>query len=391
MPPAPADLGVYVHIPFCERVCPYCDFAVVARRRIDAAEEQRLVAALLTEARARAGAFAGAGLRTLYLGGGTPSLLQPASVERLVGELRALFAPGPLAEVTLELNPSTVERSRLPGFRRAGVDRLSVGVQSFDDALLRRLGRAHRAEEARATLAAARRAGFENLSLDLIFGIPGQTRGQLERDLERLLGHAPVHVSAYALTVEPGTPLATAVERGQLAMPDDDRTASFMETVAARLEGAGLHRYETSSYAYPGWEARHNRRYWERRAVLGLGVGAHSYEPPGAEAPHGRRRANERELSAWLARVEKGGAARPPHDERLDAREARCEAALLALRMREGISLEGFRAEFGSEPERVWPALRRLRAEGLLEQRGDRLRLTERGWLLSDGIFAELV
>ncbi len=391
MPLEPADLGVYVHIPFCERVCPYCDFAVVARRRIEAVEEQRLVAALLAEARARAGAFSGAGLRTLYLGGGTPSLLQPASVERLVAELRALFAPGPLAEVTLELNPSTVEWSRLPGFRRAGVDRLSVGVQSFDDTLLRRLGRAHRAAEARATLKAARRVGFENLSLDLIFGIPGQTRVQLERDLDELLAWAPLHVSAYALTVEPGTPLATAVDRGILSMPDGDLAAAFMVTVAARLETAGLHRYETSSYAVPGWEARHNRRYWERRAVLGLGVGAHSYEPPGAEAPHGRRRANERELSAWFARIEGGGAARPPHDERLDARAARSEAAFLALRTREGISVEAFRAEFGREPEAVWPALRRLRAEGLLEQRRDRLRLTERGWLLSDGIFEELV
>src|SRR5262245_12758241 len=174
-------LGVYVHVPFCERVCPYCDFAVVAARRLARAEEERYVAALVAELAARAPLFAGRALETIYFGGGTPALLRPESIGRLVAELRRTFGGAP-REVTLEANPSTLERQRLPGFRAAGVDRLSLGVQSFDDGALKRLGRAHRAEESHAALAAARAAGFDNVSLDLIVGEPGQSDASLAGD-----------------------------------------------------------------------------------------------------------------------------------------------------------------------------------------------------------------
>ncbi len=404
------SVGVYVHVPFCERVCPYCDFAVVAARPLAPATEARTVAALRAELAARREAFAGRRLASVYLGGGTPSLLHPESVAALVEAVRAAFpapdpavtpAPGSAApdtpggsagaaepEITLEVNPSTVERARLPGFRAAGVNRLSVGVQSFDDAVLRRLGRAHQAETARETLAAARAAGFANLSLDLIHGVPGQDVASLERDLAETAAFGPEHVSAYALTVEPGTPYARAVARGQLALPDEERALAQLERVRVRLEAAGLRRYEVSSYARPGREAVHNRRYWARQPVLGLGMGAWSSEPAGPGHPFGARRANERRLEAWLARVEAGA---PPPEAGLevpDTATARGEAAFLALRTAAGLDAAGFAAEFGAPPRHFFAdAIARLRAAGLLEElpSGD-LRLSAAGWPLADSV-----
>jgi oxygen-independent coproporphyrinogen-3 oxidase len=389
---ADADLGVYLHVPFCERVCPYCDFAVEAARPLAADREAAYVDALLAELEARRGDFAGLALATVYLGGGTPSLLAPASVARLLGAVRAAF-PGAPRETTLEVNPSTVERARLPGFRAAGVDRLSVGVQSFDDLVLRRLGRAHRAEEAHATLAAARAAGFENVSLDLIFGVPDQSEASLERDLDLVVDFGPEHVSAYALTFEPGTPFGRARETGRLAAPADDRVADAYERVGERLAAAGLAAYEISSHARPGRESRHNRRYWERRPVLGLGVGAWSSEPRSAAAPHGTRRHNVRSVGTYLARVAAGRSPEEGEPERLDAATARGETMFLALRTAAGLDPAAFAAEFGAEPAHFFgPALAELRDAGLLEcAPGGALRLTRRGRLLSDTVFERFV
>jgi oxygen-independent coproporphyrinogen-3 oxidase len=359
---------------------------------VDPAEEERLVAALHAELGARAPAYAGRRLATLYFGGGTPSLLQPASIAGLIDATRTQWNPShdPL-EITLELNPSTVERKRLPAFRDAGVNRLSIGVQSFDDGCLHRLGRAHRVEEAHRTLAAAREAGFTNLSLDLIFGVPGQDLEGVREDVRAALAYRPEHVSAYGLTVEEGTPYATAVARGQLEPPDDETGAAMMEAVSADLGAAGLERYEISNYARPGYEARHNRRYWRREPVLGIGVGAHSSEAAGPGTPFGARRANERQLAAWLARIESGGGAHPPEVEVLTERAARAEAGFLGLRTRPGLNRHGFEAEFGLLPDVCWPALRELREAGLLEEVDDAWRLTQRGWLLSDTVFERLV
>jgi oxygen-independent coproporphyrinogen-3 oxidase len=325
----------------------------------------------------------------VYFGGGTPALLRPENVARLLGAVRAAFAgAGGAPEVTLEANPSRLERARLGAFRAAGVNRLSLGVQSFDDVVLRRLGRAHRGEAARAALRAARDAGFANLSLDLIFAAPGQDLACLERDLAEAAAFGPEHVSAYALTLEPGTPFARAAERGRLALPDEDLAATMMERVGERLEAAGLLRYEISSFARPGFEARHNARYWERRPVLGLGVSAWSTDPPGPDAPFGVRRANLRELSPYLEAVEGGGGAER-EAEVLGARVARGEAAFLALRTRRGLGAAGFAREFGAPPRALWgEAIDELCARGLLaESEAGDLRLTDAGRLLADTVF----
>ena len=385
-------VGVYLHVPFCERICPYCDFPVVAARTLAPALEKRTVRALRAELAARRAAFPGLTLASVYLGGGTPSRLQPGSVAELVEAAREAFpADGPV-EVTLEANPSTTERGRLAAFREAGANRISVGVQSFDDLALRRLGRAHRAGEARATLAAARRAGFESLSLDLIFGIPGQDRAALRRDVDEALAFAPDHVSAYALTVEEGTPYARAVARGQLVPPDADACAELMEEVRERLAAGGLPAYEISSYARPGREAVHNRRYWARLPVLGVGMGAWSLDPPGEGAPYGVRRGNERSLDAWLARVERAPAS-PPEVEIPDAATARGEAAFLGLRTAAGLDAAVFREVFGAAPRAFFAeAIDALCAAGLLaEDAAGDLRLTSRGVLLADTVAARFV
>jgi len=413
---APATLGVYLHVPFCERVCPYCDFAVVgvgrvgragqageagqagpavrAARGLDPALERRSVDALLRELAARREDFVGLALETIYLGGGTPSLLGVESVARLVSGVRDAFgaAPAPALEVTLEVNPSTLERARLPGFREAGVNRLSIGVQSFDDAVLRRLGRAHRAGEAHATLAAARSAGFTNLSLDLIFAAPGQGLAQLERDLDAVVAFGPEHVSTYALTIEPGTPFARAAARAQLELAGEDESIAMFERIEVRLGDAGLARYEISSFARPGFASRHNRRYWERTPVLGLGVGAVSSDPPGPGRPHGERRTNPRALAAWLERVE-AGVQVAEERERLDPATARGEAVFLALRTLAGLDAEGFRSEFGAPPRAFFgEAIDALAAAGLLaEESQGNLALTRAGRLLADTVFERFV
>jgi oxygen-independent coproporphyrinogen-3 oxidase len=384
------SLGIYLHVPFCERICPYCDFAVLRARPLGAELEARYVAALLAELEARLPAFAGRQVESVYLGGGTPSLLSAESVARLVSASRAGPAAATAVEVTLEVNPSSLERARLSAFRDAGVTRLSVGIQSFDDTVLRRLGRAHRAEEGHRTLQAARAAGFDNLSMDLIFAAPGQDAAALARDLDQLLAFGPEHVSTYGLSIERGTPFARAAERGQLALPEDDEAARMLETIEARLVGAGFGRYEISSYARPGFESRHNRRYWERRAVLGLGVGAFSCEPAAPDAPHGARRSNLRELPAYLARVEQGAPAEAAAREVLSASAARGEAVFLALRMSVGLRADAFAREFGAPPRAFWAGeIERLVSGGLLvETPGGDLRLSPRGRLLSDSVFA---
>ncbi len=387
------SIGVYLHVPFCERVCPYCDFPVVAARTLAADRERAYVDALLLELSLRAEDFAGLGLASIYLGGGTPALLRSDSVARLVEGVLAAFpaAAGGAPEVTLEANPSTLERGRLPGFLEAGVNRLSLGIQSFDDAVLKRLGRAHRSGEGRAALRAARETGFTNLSLDLIVAVPGQELAQVEADLDEAVGFAPEHVSAYALTVEPGTPYARGVSHGTLVLPDEDLAVAMLEAIPTRLGAAGIEAYEISSHARPGFEAVHNRRYWERLPVLGLGMGAWSVEARSPDAPHGARRRNPATLPEYLAGV--GRSPWPGAVEHLDEATARGEAMFLGLRTRRGVSAEGFTAEFGEAPRRFYAAeLARLGEAGLLREdpNGD-VRLTHRGRLLSDTVFEAFV
>ena len=397
------SVGVYLHLPFCDRICPYCDFAVVAARPLRPDIEARYVADLLRELEARRDDFAGRRLATIYFGGGTPSLFQPESVATLISALRDAFPPpssyprsthssGGPEEVTLELNPSTTEAARLPAFREAGVDRLSVGVQSFDDEQLKKLGRAHRADRIDATLAAARAAGFDNLSLDLIFAGPGQDTAALDRDLDRLIAFGPEHVSTYELTYEPDTPFGRALAKGQMEACDEDDSAEMIGQVEARLSGVGYERYEISSYAKAGRRALHNARYWQRAPVLGLGMGAHSTEARSAAHPHGARRANPRTLEEWQGALARN-AARVGEEESLSVDVARGEAVFLGLRQREGLQASVFEEEFGETPRGFFAKeIDRLLERGWLEESPDGdLRLSPGGRLLADSVAAEFV
>jgi len=356
-------VGVYVHLPFCERICPYCDFAVVAARNLEAKVEADYVAGVRRELEARRSAFEGRELASIYFGGGTPSLFEPESIRSLIEAIHAAFpsagnaaaSPGPNVETTLELNPSSLEQSRLPGFRDVGVDRLSIGIQSFDDRQLKRLGRAHRADVARSTLESARAAGFENLSIDLIFGGPDQSEDDLERDLAELIEWKPDHVSVYELTFEPATPFGRALAAGKMQACDDERAAGMTLQIESRLEAEGLERYEISSYAREGMRSRHNARYWKRQAVLGLGMGAHSMEARSVSSPHGARRANPRTLEAWTRALAED-AGEVGAEETLPPRTARGEAVFLALRQKEGLSARSFEAEFGAPPRAFFEA-----------------------------------
>lgn len=397
-------VGVYLHLPFCERICPYCDFAVVAAPELGAGREARYVSNLLTELKARRSDFEGRALASLYFGGGTPSLFTPQSIRELALAVGAAFAESgddaaggrvPEIETTLEVNPSTIEWARLPDFRAAGINRLSIGVQSFNDTLLKRLGRAHRAPIARETLRAARAAGFDNLSIDLIFAAPGESQGDLARDLDELLEWEPEHISTYELTFEPETPFGRALAAGKMNSCDEDLAADMTLQIEGRLKASGFGRYEISNYSR-GEETRsqHNQRYWQRQAVLGLGMGAHSAEARSAGLPHGARRANPRRLGEWEERI-RTDPARTGDEERLSVAGSRGEAVFLALRQAEGLSALRFEAEFGGSPRVFFEAeIEAMIRRGWLIEGGRAagdLRLSDLGRLLADDVAAEFV
>src|SRR5581483_107597 len=377
--------ALYVHVPWCRHVCPYCDFNVHAAARVPGAEFAAAVARELA-AHASAPPWAGRPVATLYLGGGTPSLLAPDAVASIVDAARrtGLVAD---AEVTLEANPGTVSDASLRGYRAAGVTRLSLGAQSFDARLLRTLGRDHAAADTPAAVAAARAAGFVNVSLDLIYAVPGETVADCEADLDALLALAPPHVSAYALTWEPGTPFAAWRARGRLRAVSEDDEVEMAARIAARLDGAGLARYEISSFARPGFESRHNTRYWDGSDYLGLGPGAHSFS---AEPFPGRRSANERDPARWAAAVAARGTAIAAVGVLTEA-QARGEFCFAGLRRIAGVDADAFRRRFGVALATAFPAVERLVADGLVEPAGHCLRLTPRGLLFADAVAATFV
>jgi oxygen-independent coproporphyrinogen-3 oxidase len=381
----PTAFSLYVHIPYCQVKCPYCDFNSYASTTWP---EDAYSDALLAELRLRADEtpFAGAEIATIFFGGGTPSLFRPATIERLLDGIAAICPLGPDVEITLEANPGTVERERLAGFRAAGVKRLSFGIQSFQPALLATLGRIHGAEDARAAIRAARAAGFDDLNLDLIFAVPGETRADWAADVAEALAWEPEHVSAYNLTYEPGTPFHTLRGRGALAPLGEDDEYWMYQHVRRALADAGYDHYEISNFARPGREARHNRSYWRGVDYLGLGAGAHSYA---LRPDWGRRWSNERIPDRYIAAVARGDAA--VSAETLSFDTAAAEFVFLGLRERAGIDPTAFERRFGKPLADVHPEVPGFLADGFLEARAGRVTLSERGLLVADSIFAALM
>jgi putative oxygen-independent coproporphyrinogen III oxidase len=374
-----SDIGVYIHFPYCLSKCPYCDFASRAEKVIP---QERYTRAILRELRERAPEFAGRRAVSIYFGGGTPSLWDPEGVDGVLREVRTRFDVAPSAEVTLEANPGTTDEVRFSAFRAAGVNRLSIGVQSFAAPQLVALGRQHSGGDAVRAYRTARAAGFENVSLDLIHGAEGQTDEGAGRDAAAAVALGPEHVSCYALTLTglaEEVPMAKAVRRGELRLPDDEAQAAMGDAVRGELRRAGYARYEISNYARPGYEAVHNSLYWRGLEYAAAGCGACGFRRLSEGPAVARRWMNDRSPERYLERVEASGLGEAQAEE-LGAEDHLRERLFTGLRLAAGLDLGALEDDLGVPVRsRFAPQIDRLRREGLAELDGPTLRLTEAG------------
>ncbi len=380
-----SPLGLYVHIPFCERKCPYCDF--LSAPATEAVREQ-YVDMLCKEIAGYKKEAEGYILETVYFGGGTPSVLNGVQIEQLLKVIQETFViEMEKAEITLEVNPGTVTKERLEAYRHLGINRLSIGVQSAKEKELRLLGRIHTFEEAKQCYHWAREAGFDNISLDVISALPGQTLQDYKETLDELILLNPEHISSYSLIIEEKTPFYELYAEGKEKaeeLPDEETDRAMYVYTRERLSEAGYERYEISNYARPGYESRHNSSYWTGRPYLGVGLGASSLFT-------NARYHNETDLSVYLSAVAAGEDIRR-ETERLVESEKMEEFMILGLRMTCGVSKKEFSERFGCAMETVYgQALKRLEKEGLLNVTEDRVALTERGIDVSNRVFLEFV
>jgi oxygen-independent coproporphyrinogen-3 oxidase len=374
--------GVYLHIPFCRSRCSYCDFAVsiyqsdLADKYVDALCEEVQSSKLKVQSPA---------IDTIYFGGGTPSLLTPKQVEKI---LRVVFNRFPVqsnAEITMEMNPGTLTPEKACDFRSLGVNRASYGAQTFDDNELKRLGRRHTAEDVRKTIDLLRGADFSNVSFDLIAGLPGQTLKDWERNLKEALKLKPEHLSLYLLEIHEGTPLAKHINEGKQPQPNEDLAGEMYLSLLEKIAESDYEQYEISNFCLPGFESRHNSKYWTSDAVSGFGCSAHSFDG------ERKRWANVRDTNRYIKLIEKTGAV-IVEETILNERESRAEFAFLGLRLMRGVCLSEFETKFGiSLLDEYGASLEESFEAGLIEIEKNRLRLTGKGALFSNTVFAAFV
>lgn len=375
--------GVYIHIPFCKSRCSYCDFATDVYRTGEAVE--RYVNALCRElsvplalADGKSGYSpswpvahaAGSDIDTIYFGGGTPSLLSPTQIEKILTSVTSLFSLANDSEITMEMNPATVTAETLAAYRLLGINRASFGVQTFNDRDLKLLARGHDANEARTTYNLLREAGFDNISFDLIAGLPGQTMDDWKRNLGEAVAMSPEHLSLYLLEIHESTPLAEQLRSQRRPMPDEELAAEMYELMIDTLTANGYEQYEISNFAKPGFESRHNNKYWTLDPVFGFGVSAHSFD--GNE-----RYSNERDTNKYVSMIESDGGSAEVYREVID-RES--ERIFLGLRLNSGVDARGLEERATN-----------LIATGLLFNDNGKLKLTRKGMLFSNEVFAEFV
>ena len=375
--------SLYVHIPYCLVKCPYCDFNVYAGKQWP---EEQYIDALCAEFRhyVKQPPWSGHAIETVYFGGGTPSLFAPASIDRFlkcVADQASLVSE---AEITLEADPASVSLEKLAGYRAIGANRLSFGVQSFQPAVLKTLGRLHTVDDAHNSLAWVREAGFRNVSLDLIFAVPGQTLASLADDLTHAFAHAPTHLSTYCLTYEERTPFFVMKKKGKLHAVSEDDEVEMYTLVQERCIRAGYSHYEISSFARPNFPSRHNANYWNGSSYLGLGAGAHSYAN---EPEWGTRWSNERSPRRYVEYALTRGDA-SSIEETLTREQAMGEFMFLNLRQLSGFFPQTFAERFGVDLHATFPQVDTLIADGLLTQVAGSIKLSERGLLLADSVFA---
>ena len=379
--------GVYLHIPFCRSHCSYCDFAT-GMYQTELAD--RYVNSLVREISKWSEVESRSAVDTIYFGGGTPSLLTPSQIERILRAVHDHFEVIDGAEVTIELNPGdggtsvASKRETMHEFQSLGINRASFGAQTFDDRELKQLGRTHSSADIPATFQQLRGAGFENISFDLIAGLPNQTLSGWRRNLDQALQLRPDHLSLYLLDVHEGTPLADQIRTGMRQRPDDDLTGEMYQVMVDEVCAAGYEHYEISNFSLPGFASRHNTKYWAGAPYYGFGCSAHSYDG------WRRRWANERDVAKYVQMIEQEGSPVVARTE-LNEEDARSESIFLGLRLMRGLDLDEYRKRFGSDlRDRYVSDLGRLVDAGLIEFDERLMRLTKRGALMSNEVFAAL-
>ena len=381
--------SLYIHIPYCVSKCPYCDFNSHVVQEIP---ERDYTDALLRELDhyGNLDDWRGRTVQSIFFGGGTPSTFRPASIGKLLAWVAATFPIDVDCEITLEANPGTVDSDKFFGYRDAGVNRISVGVQSFQPKILKFLGRVHSADEARKALQVVRHAGFDNFNFDLIYANPDQTLAELEADLDEALEFNPPHLSAYNLTFEEGTPFHHEYRSGRMKSLSEDEEVAMAELIEERLLAAGLQRYEISNYAQSGRYSRHNVNYWRYGDYLGLGAGAHSYRTTGSKEFAGRRWSNEKNPGRYMTQVNQANRAVVEREE-IDFAKAAGEFMFLGLRMTEGISINAFRARFAKNTREIFPQISDWIDGELLEEKRGFLRFTRKGLLVANSMFVQFM
>ncbi|MCO7175669.1 radical SAM family heme chaperone HemW [Sporolactobacillus kofuensis] len=373
-----AHRGAYIHIPFCDHICHYCDFNKVFMKNQPVDEYLDALAKEMQHYRED-------GLpETIYIGGGTPTALNEVQFERLFIDIQKNLVHSSVREFTVEANPESLNEEKLEIMKRFGVTRLSIGVQTFDDHLLQEIGRAHKSADAANAVKLAQTHGFDNVTLDLMFALPGQTETSLHESLERAIGLGTPHISIYSLQIEPKTIFYNRMRSGKLRLPGEDIEADMYGQIIFELEKHGLHHYEISNFAKPGYEGIHNSLYWQNEEYYGIGAGAHGYWK-------GVRYANAGPVKKYIERVHAHGHARTS-EHPVTVTEKMEEEMFLGLRLMKGVSTSHFREKFGVPIDQIYGTqIARLQEEGLLTEHHGRLSLTRRGIFLGNNVFEAFI
>lgn len=379
-------IGIYIHIPFCKSKCPYCDFNSFALNPIP---ENNYIRSLINELEStikKEDSIHCKPLDTIYIGGGTPSVISAKYIKEILDKLHKSFKLKDEIEVTIEVNPATVNADKLKEYKNFGINRLSIGVQSFDNKVLKILGRIHNAKDAIKTYEDARNAGFENIGIDLMFGIPNQDIDMWLADIEMAISIKPEHISTYGLTIEKGAEFYCMQKKGNLILPDEETYLLMYESAIKRLKNAGYIHYEISNFSLPDYESKHNLRYWQGLDYIGLGAGAHSYIKNNG---WGKRFWNEEDVFKYMDKIGRDGSAASGM-ETLTKKDAIREFIFLGLRQVNGINAKRFCERFNLPlTDKYFEVIPDLEKNNLIKTDGDIIRLTQKGLVLSDAVFAE--
>jgi oxygen-independent coproporphyrinogen-3 oxidase len=374
--------GFYLHIPFCRKKCPYCDFYSITDS--DNYISAFIEAAILEINKSAESDFGRLIYDSIYIGGGAPSLLDPADIERLLDNIRANYNIDDDSEITLECNPSSLTENKIQGYRKAGINRISLGIQSFSDEYLNTLGRLHNSADAVKSYRMIKEAGYTNVSIDLIYGTPDQTISDWESDLEMAVELGPRHISAYNLIIENGTEFDRLLEQGKLDLPSDDEQSEMYDLLNSKLNKAGYQRYEISNFAKPGFECRHNLKYWTGKPYMGSGPSAVSFDG-------GTRRKNKADITEYIKSIQ-SGADIPADTEIIDRETALEESIISGLRMASGLSVDFLKRQFNYDILREkGGAIELLIAENMIVIEGGHIKLTDKALFISDSVMVKLI